>query len=301
MSLLKNTHMRIAHISDLHFAKVTFSPTQFLSKRFLGNLYLLFKRGREFKAHRLTNFAKYLKEQHVDFVIITGDFSQTARDIEFEMAFDFLDELKAENLPTFCIPGNHDAYTKKAYLSKRFYDFFDHDFDQKFPFTLKMDGFEIHPLGKHYFWVGIDCAKHTPLHASYGIFDEKLETKLKKGLSLIPKEKHIIFCNHFPFRQSSAKRSHSLLRAHALESLLKQYPNIQLYLHGHEHKHAILDLREENLPICIDSGSASHQMKGSFNLLDLSKNHMTVHSLKANHFLPPNIHWEKFSETQFEL
>jgi Icc-related predicted phosphoesterase len=139
------------------------------------------------------------------------------------------------------------------------------------------------------------------LFSSYGIFDQQLEERLKKGLLQLPKEDLVIMCNHFPLHKGKKRKRHELIGSIKLEALLKQFPNVKLYLHGHNHTHQIMDLRDEHLPICIDAGSAAHQHKGSFNLYDVTQERIVIHGMQAHHFLPPNIHWEKFFEQTYEF
>lgn len=71
--------MRLLHLSDLHFG----TETSFIKSALLA----------------------HIREIPADLVIISGDFTQTGSKAEFIKARTFLDEL---NLPTLCIPGNHD-------------------------------------------------------------------------------------------------------------------------------------------------------------------------------------------------
>ena len=72
-NIKEKSSLRIAHLSDLHFSKFTLSPSQFFSKRFLGNANLLFSRGRAFKPHKIVGFGDFLDQIRVDLVIISGD------------------------------------------------------------------------------------------------------------------------------------------------------------------------------------------------------------------------------------
>ena len=70
---------RLAHISDLHFGRIDPAVVEGL--------------------------ARSLAEARPDLVVVSGDFTQRARDSEFAAARAFLDRLPA---PVFTVPGNHD-------------------------------------------------------------------------------------------------------------------------------------------------------------------------------------------------
>src|SRR3954453_9291912 len=70
---------RLAHLSDLHFARVNPAAVEGLLRS--------------------------LEDVRPDLIIISGDFTQSARTTEFMAAREFLDRLPA---PVFAVPGNHD-------------------------------------------------------------------------------------------------------------------------------------------------------------------------------------------------
>jgi 3',5'-cyclic AMP phosphodiesterase CpdA len=70
---------RLAHLSDLHFGRV--DPAA------------------------VDGLARSLENARPDLVVVSGDFTQSARTEEFVAARAFLDRLPA---PTFAVPGNHD-------------------------------------------------------------------------------------------------------------------------------------------------------------------------------------------------
>src|SRR3954454_332849 len=70
---------RLAHLSDLHFGRVDPAVVEGLLRS--------------------------LEAARPDLVVVSGDFTQSARTEEFRAARAFLDRLPA---PTFAVPGNHD-------------------------------------------------------------------------------------------------------------------------------------------------------------------------------------------------
>lgn len=71
---------RLVHLSDLHF-------------------------GRE-RPEVLGPLAQAVQDLKPDLVVVSGDFTQRATDAQFAAAAAFLRQL---NLPTLCVPGNHDV------------------------------------------------------------------------------------------------------------------------------------------------------------------------------------------------
>lgn len=274
---------RLAHISDLHFSKLTWGLSQFTSKRWLGNLNLLLKRKHTFAPDRLTNLFPLFHERKVDAVLITGDLSSTSHEAEFALAQQFIESLQQENFKVFTLPGNHDQYTKSAHKQKLFYQFFNTSYsDSKDPISslnMKDDGLAATYFGQGWWLIGLDTAIATPLLSSNGYFSIELEQKLEKALKEIPADHNVILINHFPlFSNESARKS--LLRKEALRKLIERFPKIKLFLHGHTHRHTIADLRNSSLPIVLDSGSAAQKHGGTWNLIDINPNSCDVEVFK---------------------
>jgi 3',5'-cyclic AMP phosphodiesterase CpdA len=87
---------------------------------------------------------------------------------------------------------------------------------------------------------------------------------------------HVVLANHFPLEGKKCRTS--LQRNQALFELLRTHPQIKLYLHGHDHQHRIVDLREKKLPIAVDAGSATLKTQGSWVLMDCEENGCRVTS-----------------------
>lgn len=285
------TMLRIAHISDLHFSKITFNPLQFFSKRWIGNCNLIFSRSKAFKKSQILKLPHLLQKKKIDLVIVSGDFSTTGQDKEFLEAKSLLDEFTAKGMKVLGIPGNHDHYTKKDYRNKKFYRYLSNESEG--PFNLQEHKVEIGPLMNGWWYVLLDSVVATPLYSSEGLFTEEAEKNLKKALKKIPKDEKIILINHFPFFRYDHPRK-SLKRAKDLQKVIENHPQVQIYLHGHTHRHTIADLRASSLPIILDSGCIAHKERGSFNLLELQENQLdlAVYNVRKNE-------WEKNKTVQF--
>lgn len=238
--------MRIAHLSDFHFTKLTLNPLRLFSKRFFGQLNWVLFRRKDFNHQQLDLLPDLFRDLKVDLILLGGDFTSTSLPEEYIEAKKWLDLLPA---PWLAIPGNHDHYTKRS--EKRFFNYFD---------PLKP-----YPIGNNWWVVPMDTTCPNPTRSSNGIFST--EELLEKQLEQIPG--NVILLNHYPFFQQTSEK-HSLLGGEKLEQLIRKYPKIKLYLHGHTHRHSIADLQVDNLPIILDSGSCSHQ-RGSWNLIDITE------------------------------
>ncbi len=268
--------MRIAHVSDFHFTRLTWNLFRLLSKRFLGNLNWLAVRKKHFFEEQVEPLPKLFEDLNIDLVLLGGDFSTTALLEEFEKARSFVKKIKQ---PWIAIPGNHDHYTLRSYRNKHFYRYFTNQREEiahpvEF-FTLKEHGIEAHKIAPDWWVVALDTALATNPYSSEGAFSEKLEGYLEEVLKLIPGSDSILLFNHFPFFQNDVER-HNLRRGKALQTILEREPRIRVYLHGHTHRHTVADLQVSGLPIILDSGSCAQGKKGAWNLIDLRPEGCTV-------------------------
>lgn len=250
--------LRIIHLSDLHFSRSFWHPSQFLNKRCIGNFNLLLFRRHLYQTDHLTHLPSLFKELEADHVCITGDFSSLSLDSEFELAKSFI---KSMSQDVHCIPGNHDCYTKQVEKTKRFYDFFPSE-------ELKNKRVEKKYLGNGWWWVGLDCTYATLPIYSYGKFEEATKNNLKKVLESISKDHFIILGNHFPLYPTN-KPTHDLIGAKSLQELIREHKNIKLYLHGHDHGHYVRESKDRSLPLVFNSGSVSHKPNGTFYLIEV--------------------------------
>jgi len=257
--------LRLVHLSDPHFSHITFNPSQFLNKRWIGNLNLIFFRRHVYQTEHLPHLPELFESLDVEHVCVTGDFSSLSLDSEFAAGQAFV---KSFPQPVHYLPGNHDCYTKKVEVTKRFYDFFPSE-------DLKNKRVEKKPLGKGWWWVGLDCTCATPPFYALGVFYPEMEGELERVLNEIPQGDRVVVGNHYPLYPTN-RSMHDLQRATELQEILKRYPQVKLYLHGHDHKYYIKDKRDEGLPLVFNSGSAAHKPDGTFYLFDLHEEECLV-------------------------
>ncbi len=260
--------MRIAHLSDFHFAKPDMDPSQLLSKRWLGNLNTLIKRKKTFCNKRPFELIPFLQELKVEMCLITGDFTSTSSDTEFVLAKEFTDRLDELRMPWFGIPGNHDCYTSQAMSEHTYYRTFPDQFKTS-SFRLSKDKLTDGPLCDGWWLIALDTTIATSILSSEGLFPEELDPLLETALKRVPDNQKILMMNHFPFSEHEHPRRR-MRRGPDLQAILEKSHQVQLYLHGHTHRLCLADLRPSHLPIVLDSGSAAHNMLSSFNVLDLS-------------------------------
>jgi len=281
---------KIAHISDLHFSKICLNPSIFFSKRFIGIFNLILSRKKAYKQKPLEKLPIFFNSLDIKYVFITGDLTSTSLKIEFEKAKEFIN-LFDKKIKFFIIPGNHDQYTKKAFKKELFYKFFNNKNTHLLK-SLKNEKIETYPLSEKWLYIGLDTCIPTPLFSCSGFFSENLEKHLLEILKKT-KDKNILLVNHFPIVHNVAKRK-LLKRRDFLEKILKNYPNIKLYLHGHTHNFAIK--KEKNLPYMICSGCVSYKEKATFNIIEIENT-----ECKIINFLWKEKEWQKNKTYQIEF
>jgi len=256
--------LTLAHLSDLHFGHITSSLTQFLSKRWIGNLNLFLFRKRAYATGHLLLLPSLLKTLKVEGICITGDLTSTSLDEEFALARGLINQFSS---PCFVIPGNHDCYTKESERTQVFYDFFP---SQRgvLDICLRDDKVLCTKIKEGWWWIGLDCAVATPPFNAYGVFTADMEGKLENILRSLPERDGVIIGNHFPLF-SSTRPSHELKNGERLRTLLKRWPSVKMYLHGHDHKPYLIDRRKEGFPLVLNSGCSAVADNGSFYLIEI--------------------------------
>lgn len=271
--------MRIAHLSDIHFFKFDFRPKTFFTKSILATFNYLINRRKNKVEFEITQIPNILKENKVSHVVITGDFTTTSNHKEYNEARNFILSLKEKGFKVLTLPGNHDTYTKKAALSKRFH----HRLST--PTEFREHAIYSESFTPDYEWICLDTTIATPLWSSQGFFSKTLQEKLTQKLNSIPKDRPIIIVNHFPILSNKKRpQRHQMIRREHLRELLKQYPNVKIYLCGHTHLSEIIEGR----PLILNSGSLTLTQGGSFHIMNLEKD-----SVEVETFSYQNASWQK--------
>ncbi len=267
----------LLHISDLHFSHVTYHPSQIFSKRWIGNLNLLLFRKRQIATELIPNFFQLVDRLQPSSILISGDFTSTALPKEFELAKEFLLEIKKRKIQIFGIPGNHDTYTKKAYKRQTFYRHFRGllPFEGAFGFDLEKHRVAAFLIEPDHYLILIDASCYTPYFQSNGHFNFQIEQHLEALLGSLPRSSKIWICCHYPFfAHEHPKRI--LIGGNRLQRILEKHPSIELYFHGHTHRQTLCDLRSNQLPIISDPGSLTLRKKSAFHHLLYNKDQIQI-------------------------
>ncbi|SER46407.1 outer membrane protein assembly factor BamB family protein [Pedobacter rhizosphaerae] len=147
------------------------------------------------------------EQQNLDFIVITGDITEMGTNDELKLAKSILAELRK---PYYIIPGNHDTGWSES-GGVNFIKEFGND---KFVFDHK--GYRF-----------IACASGPYVRMSDGHIPRDATVWLEKTLKSTPKNKPIVFLNHYPL-------DNSLDNWYEATDRLKKY-NIQYALCGHGH------------------------------------------------------------------
>lgn len=234
--------MKIAHLSDLHLLSLEGAvPFRLFNKRITGYLNLRFHRRSVHKPSAVRAAAREIRRLEIDHAVITGDLSNLALEVEFDLVRAFLaDDLGLPPERVSLIPGNHDAYTAGAHRSRRF--------ARAFAPFLRSDLAELTPAGAAFPFVhlrgpaaiiGLSTAlPRPPLVASgalgaaqLGALDRILEHPEVRARTAVILQYHPI---HNP--AGLAKRTlEGLGDADAEAKILGRLPR-GLLLHGHLHR-----------------------------------------------------------------
>lgn len=116
--------MRVLHVSDVH---VTVALTdlpwrEMVNKRLLGALNYKLRRFKQFQhaAQKLSALASFAKQQNVELVICTGDYTALGTEPEFAAARAAISGLAAIGSGYLTVPGNHDIYLNDSLEARRF-------------------------------------------------------------------------------------------------------------------------------------------------------------------------------------
>jgi hypothetical protein len=220
---------RFIHIGDLHFWRVVFNPVMLFSKRFLGNLNVLFQRRHEFAMELAEPFAAHLASLDINSVILTGDMTSTATKAEFAMARAFADRLRDHGLKCLAIPGNHDVYTFRSERRQRFREYFAPYMPERLP------GIERLPGGTPVLFVPTVSANW--LSSKGRVTTDEVATTRRL---LDTTEGQAVIAAHYPVLNRTGayelSEGRALRNAHGLRETLGETGRPLLYVAGHTHR-----------------------------------------------------------------
>jgi 3',5'-cyclic AMP phosphodiesterase CpdA len=231
--------VKIAHLSDLHLLSLEGAvPMRLFNKRITGYLNLRFHRKSVHKPFAVNAAARAIRSLGVDHVVITGDVTNLALEVEFDLVRAFLErELSLSPEQVSLVPGNHDAYTRGAHRSARFLRYFEPylksdlpEIPGPFPFVRLRGPAAI---------IGLSTAlPRPPLMASGALRKAQLEALARALEHPEVRKRTPILLQHHPWHNPKSRTKtllEGLFDARAQGELLRSVQR-GLLLHGHLHR-----------------------------------------------------------------
>jgi 3',5'-cyclic AMP phosphodiesterase CpdA len=241
---------------------------------------LLLQRAKTHRVEVVQQAMTQILDLGIDHLVVTGDLSNLSLDAEFRLAKAVLARF-GDGHKVSVIPGNHDCYTYAAGRERRFESHFaaymqsdlpQFRADDTYPYVKLRDGLAL---------VGLSSAVATPpLFATGCISDGQLD-KLAQLLQHddVKSRSAVVLVHHHlkapPYRR--VDRWRRLVNAGALSDVLRA-GNVQLVLHGHNHRPLMWRLSGDNGaatgPLVVEAGSTSaiphggEEKAGKFNVYD---------------------------------
>jgi 3',5'-cyclic AMP phosphodiesterase CpdA len=233
--------VRIAHLSDLHLLSLDGAvPFRLLNKRLTGYANLKLHRASKHKPFAVRACAEAIRALAVDHVVITGDLTNLALETEFRLVRRFLEEdLQMAPSNVSIVPGNHDAYTRGAFASKRIFEFLAPYMTDDLPRGENDAPFPYVRLRGAVAIIGISTAvPRLPLVASGRLGRTQLSALERLLAHPEVRQRTPILLQHHPLHNPASRAKtalEGLVDSNRLQELLRQVPR-GLVLHGHLHR-----------------------------------------------------------------
>ncbi|MDH4281250.1 MAG: metallophosphoesterase [Myxococcales bacterium] len=257
---------RILHVSDVHLENgfPGVPVRSFINKRLVGLANLQFRRRKAFAeaARKIEALAAFSKEQRIDLVICTGDFTALGTEPEIAYAREVIEPLTHAPLGFFAVPGNHDLYLRDTVEA----GWFDHHFGEFMRTELPeyaVDGvwpqvwFPTEDLAV----VGINSARENPkpTYSSGRIPEEQLDAlaRILDDPRLL--DRFVMIATHYAPRLANGRPdrpAHGLENADDLLSI-SAAARRGVIVHGHIHWRYHVRVPESPLTLCC-AGSTTH-------------------------------------------
>ena len=298
--------MRIAHLSDLHLLALDgVPPRRFVGKRVTGWLNLRLRRGDKHKLAVAQHVARAVRAHDIDHVVVTGDLSNLSLETEFEVVKSFLEHdvgFDPERLSL--VPGNHDAYTRGAYKSRRFEHFFGAYITSDLPGAAgvpEVGRFPYVRLRGDVAIIGLSTAVPSPPLVASGKLGKAQRMALHSLLAHREVRRRFpVLLQHHPWHNPAGARHRlleGLLDAEEEAEVLKVIDR-GLLLHGHKHRriHRVIPTERGHID-AIGSTSASlidadlDRMAG-FNVYEIDRELLNVSAFRyepSGALIPTNV------------
>lgn len=269
---------RLIHIGDLHFWEVVWNPFKLMNKRLLGNANVFWKRRHEYPVEFAETYGDTVAALGVQTAVLTGDFTSTSTEREFEAGAAFARGLRDRGLDVIAMPGNHDVYTFHTLRRGRF--------ERHFGEFMPEGGYPAR----------IDLPGHTPLIVVPTVCPNILSSKGEVTDAEIAQTRELIeacpdvplvIAGHYPMLHATyAYRSdpgRRLRNAEALRAMLGETGREMLYIAGHVHRFSYVQdprypcLRHVTAPAFFQHRKKEN-IRGAY-----CEIHVTTHGFKVFH------------------
>ena len=270
--------MRILHFSDPHIpTPLRHVPLgKWVSKRAIGGANLLMGRYRLFAdgGEKLASLARFMKEQHVDLVLCTGDYTALGLKHEYETAVNSVRGLMDAPLGYVNVPGNHDYYLTDALREERFRTYFKHTLNSDLP-EYQVDGPWplVRLVSEDIAVIAVNSSRPNPQPwRSSGKIPKRQLVEMKKLSrdSRVSNRQVFIMTHYAPLRANGKKdsRLHGLVNSDDFLQVCSEFDRAKI-LCGHVHQtYHVTDKARDQAIFC--AGSATLAGKEGFWLFEVS-------------------------------
>lgn len=269
--------MRILHYSDPHIpTPLQRVPlTKWFSKRAIGGANLFLGRYRLFAdaSEKLGALARFKKENQVDLVICTGDYTALGLNHEYQEAVQIVRPLMDAPLGYINVPGNHDYYVTDALREERFRTYFGDTLNSDLP-EYQVDGPWplVRLVGDKLAVIALNSSRPNPLpwRSSGRIPEVQLEMLVHLSNDAELKNCFIFIITHYAPLLSdgtSDSKLHGLVNTQQFLDSCAQFPQA-IILCGHVHQCYHVKVSETGQSIFC-AGSATMEGKEGFWLFDV--------------------------------
>ena len=238
--------MRLALIGDIHLYRLLATPWHLMGKALLGQLHLWLRRGWRFDPRLLEPLVRRAGDLKPDMLLLSGDFTTTAKPGEFADAAGALSPLM-RHVPTIAVPGNHDCYTFTAGRQRRIARYFGEVLPESFP--------HLRHLGGRWHLLALDAAVPRAFSSRGRVGADQL-TRAAALVSTLDADDGLIVLCHYALRElpdhKPMKWDHRLEDAAGVADLLARFTGRTLYLHGHVHRPWCWPRCEQGLDHVVD-------------------------------------------------
>jgi 3',5'-cyclic AMP phosphodiesterase CpdA len=255
----------LSHLSDPHIGPI---PTprlrELINKRGLGLTNWYRKRHRHHRVDVLDAIVADMKAQTPDHVAVTGDLVNISLPAEFARAATWLSQVGAPQDVTL-VPGNHDAYIRRAagHAAEHWGDYMRGDDGAPFPFVRRRGPVAL---------IGLTTSVPTgPLMATGRLGPGQLARFAEILVTLAREAVFRVVLIHHPPIPNRGHHMKRLIDAPIFRALLAEH-GADLLLHGHNHEQQLmwLDGPKGRIPaVGVPSASAiisTHDEPAAYNL-----------------------------------